>query len=484
MHRILRTFASKPKESEPKPTTSRKNDNSVLSKLPYEVLENILTYAWHGQFTGLPGGGEFIFDDPRQMLSNEYEAPATNEITDDTIREILGEPTGPKPRLPPLQPAPHTRLTSSANWAGTNGTGVFLGTETYVHLSLVCSTWHEIMLDLAKEYVSLPTLKKFHEYATLLEVDVSRDEVLLRVKDQRDGKEKRSATDGQESPARVSKSAEKARRLCRSLHIDIPTGNLSMVPSWNDIPTIIQPLSSLTHLLLTASEPHPALLSLLANLPQTITTLDIHISSPFAYKPLVMGSAAAPMNTSATIAQTQAEMARRERGRKHLESLRLGVENVKHVLINVIDPVLLGSLLEGFGSMEPAAPPESSESGAKKHVDRDSTGIYASRALQTVTLQGTHDLTCREITHTISHSSTIHTLKLYPHTNRVQPALHADSLQWWNAVQALENEAWFPALEKLVVQLPNGYLEKSPELERIQQACDKRSVVVDVQRLS
>lgn len=158
-----------------------------------------------------------------------------------------------------------------------------------------------------------------------------------------------------------------------------------------------------------------------------------------------------------------------------MESLREGVRNIKHVLINVIDPVLLGSLLEGFGSME-----------TSMTNNRNSTTVYASPALQTVTLQGMHDLTCPEITRTISHSSTIHTLRLYPHANRLPSRKIGalDGLKGWNAVGALENEAWFPALEKLVVQLPSGYFEQSPQLEMIREACSGRGVLVDVERPS
>ena len=179
------------------------------------------------------------------------------------------------------------------------------------------------------------------------------------------------------------------------------------------------------------------------------------------------------MNTAATIAQTQMEMARRETGRRNMESLRSGVSNIKHVLINVIDPVLLGSLLEGFGSME----------ASTMTNNRSSTTIYASHALQTVTLQGMHDLTCPEITRTISHSSTIHTLRLYPHANRLPNPAHVDGVKAWNAVRALENEGWFPALERLIIQLPGGYPKQSLQLERIREACSKRGVQVDVERL-
>jgi hypothetical protein len=476
MHRIFRTLHSKsPRRDDRSKNKSKRtsqNDNSPLSKLPYEVIENILAYAWHGDPTGLPGGGSYIFDDPRTLFKDASEP---ERISDEgTPSELVPDPDLPQQgaahALPALAPAPHTRLTNAA-WAARNGTGVFLGTETYLSLALVCVMWREIMLDITKTYVSLPSLKKFHEYAKVLEIDVPRDDVLTRVKDSHEkGKSAHEANGINEVV--LSKSAEKARRLCRSLHIDIPTGNLTMVPSWHDIPTIIAPLKSLTYLILTAAEPHPALLSLFTTLPPTLTMLDIHISSPFAYKPLMMGGAGGPMNTAATIAQTQMEMTRRETGRRNMESLRSGVSNIKHVLINVIDPVLLGSLLEGFGSIETSTT-----------NNRSSTTVYASRALQTVTLQGMHDLTCPEITRTISHSSTIHTLRLYPHTNRLPNPALVDGVKRWNAVRALENEAWFPALERLIVQLPGGHLKQSPQLERIREACSKRGVQVDVERL-
>jgi hypothetical protein len=492
MYRLLRNLQSKsPKHDEKSKHKSRtaQNDNSLLSKLPYEVIENILVYAWHGDPTGLPGGGSYIFDDPRtqseaETTSLDGEDEPTTGTGSGSGSGLVPDPDLPRQgvgihALPALPPAPHTRLTNAA-WAATNGTGVFLGAETYLSLAGVCVMWREMMLDITRTYVSLPSLKKFHEYARVLEIDAPKDGALSRLKDSQDkadrAREGGGHGTGVEGAVALSKGAEKARRLCRSLHIDIPTGNLTMVPSWHDIPAILAPLTSLTYLILTAAEPHPALLALLTALPATLVTLDIHISSPFAYKPLVvLGGAGGPMNTSATIAQTQAEMARRETGRRSMESLREGVRNIKHVLINVIDPVLLGSLLEGFGSMETSTTD-----------DRSSTTVYASPALQTVTLQGMRDLTSPEITRTISHSSTIHTLRLYPHANRLPSPKHEalDGLKGWNAVRALENEAWFPALEKLVVQLPSGYLKQSPQLERIRAACSKRGVLVDVERLS
>ena len=467
MHRLLRTLHSKSQrpDEKQKPQRPPQTENSPLFKLPYEVLENILTYAWHGDPTGLPGGGSYVFEDPRVVFVSEFEQDAmSTELAPDPDL-----PQGGAPAWPALLPAPHTKLTNSA-WAGRQDAGVFCGTETYLSLALVCVAWREIMLNVTKTYVSLSSLKKFLEYESVLEIDGPRDDVQPRFKDVQQGKE----SSGAERVRNLSKSAEKARRLCRSIHIDIPTGNLTMVPSWHDIPAILAPLTSLTHLIITAAEPHPAFLSLLAALPPTITTLDIHISSPFAYKPLFLGAAATPMNTSATIAQTQAEMARRtEAGKTNLESLRSGVGKVKHIFINVIDPVLLGSLLEGFGSME--------KSTIKDATSRASTTIYASRALQTVTLQGLHDLTCPEITRTISHSSTVRTLRLYPHTSQPR-SRRIDLVGRWKAVEALENKAWFPALENLIVQLPGGDPKQSLQLEKMRKACSKRGVCVDVER--
>ncbi|PVG00808.1 hypothetical protein CPB86DRAFT_754398 [Serendipita vermifera] len=414
-----------------------------ILNLPYEVLETILTYAWHGDPTGLPGSGIFI---------NFVNA---NPIVSMNIT---------------LSPNPHNRLTSSVQALGTGELGVFMGQRTFVRLSLVCSMWNEIMQNVVKTYVSLPSLRKFEAYSRLvragLPVDSPQQE-LTRKEDRRTSWKPSisSSSDSKRDSIRLDafEAAQKARRLCRALHVHIPTGNLSMVPSWDMIPPLISQLPALTHLMLTASEAHPAIHhSLLQNLPPTIATLDIHISTPYKYqRPVLLHVKAG------------------SKGETQIEGLRRGLCGVKSFLVNVLDVDLLGSLLEGFGTAYEPSP----ASSLLPETESSKGQGYSSPALQSLTLLGPHDLTDPNITRTVSHSPSIHTLKLYPRSSRgpVRTFINIDPFTPWNAVDALSNEAWFPALENLVVQLPQ-FEKTTPELDRIKAVCEKRGVRVRVEQ--
>ncbi|CAG8527924.1 12602_t:CDS:1 [Acaulospora colombiana] len=259
--------------------------------------------------------------------------------------------------------------------------------------------------------------------------------------------------------------------------------------------------------MLTASEAHPAIHhSLLHNLPQTILTLDIHISTPYKYqRPVLLHVKAG------------------SKGESQLEGLRRGLSGVKSFLVNVLDVDLLGSLLEGFGTAYEPTPSSSLLPEAESNKGQG----YSSPALQSLTLLGPHDLTDPNITRTVSHSPSIHTLKLYPRSSRpiprftvappastdqtapsppttgttinppaspsqatsgtgtgggpVRTFINIDPFTPWNAVDALSNEAWFPALENLVVQLPQ-FEKTTPELDRIKAVCEKRGVRVRVEQ--
>jgi hypothetical protein len=459
-----------------------------------------------------------MFDDPRVLVSFPISSPFQNSGTDAAQGSDTNNPNvvNANPIVSmniTLSPNPHNRLTSSVQALGTGELGVFMGQRTFVRLSLVCSMWNEIMQNVAKTYVSLPSLRKFEAYSRLvragLPIDTPQQE-LTRKEDKRTSWKPSisSSSDSKRESIRSDafEAAQKARRLCRALHVHIPTGNLSMVPSWDMIPPLMSQLPVLTHLMLTASEAHPAIHhSLLHSLPPTVVTLDIHISTPYKYqRPVLLHAKAGG------------------KGELQIEGLRRGLSGIKSFLVNVLDIDLLGSLLEGFGtSYEP------STSSSLLPVEEESDGTnkaqgYSSSALQSLTLLGPHDLIDPNITKTVSHSPSIHTLKLYPRSSRpiprftvappastdqitplpptttsnppasptqttstgggpVRTFINIDPFTPWNAVDALSNEAWFPALENLVVQLPQ-FEKTTPELDRIKAVCEKRGVRVRVEQ--
>lgn len=414
---------------------------SPIETLPYEILESILVLAWHGE-GGLPGNTTFVFDNPID-IQQTLDAGSTQLVTN-----------------------PYKDLSSSIKAAGAGHT-MTKSSTTYAQLSLVCRAWHSIMRDVVRMHVSLPNLRKLEQYMRF--ISVQRPSTMVESSQSEQDASSSKVTGGQQRV--LSEEANSNRRLCRSIHFDIPTGNLTMVPSWNDVQPIIKTLPLLTHIMITAAEPHPALHALLAELPATVTTLDIHISSHYKYK------RPQPINN------------RRYFGS---ETLRNGLANVKHLLLNVLDPDLLESLLEGFGvsaekvkmdeedttsginGLSAAAPVEMLMSKGKIPPK----AIYSSNALQTLTIYGPHDLNASCFTNTVAHSSTIHTLKIYPHSSR--PVL-CDPFKYWNAVVALKNEARFPRLDQLVVQLPQ-FEETTPELDEIKRVCQNRGVQVRVEK--
>jgi len=445
-----------PTRQRPHRAPPRPQEPSPITELPYEIVENILIFAWHGDTTGLPGSGSFLFDTPRAASSNDT----------DTTTELL--------------PNPHTRLTSS-NDASRSSAGRFPSEEEYKRLSLVCSQWHEIMQDVVKMFVPLTSLWSFRAYSQIVGIEVpSSSGSSSESEEQSEGTPKKKTKGGSSKRKEILDPKEvenKARRLCQSVHIDIPTGNLSMVPSWSSILPILQRLHNLSHLMLTVAEPHPALFDLLGSLPHTITTLDIHISSPYVYKrpTLPTQMSIAPMSSSGAT------------------KLRDGVSGVRHLLVNVLDPLLLECLLEGFGSCVDNIHSGSGSKQANSSTTRGSKIIYSSPSLQTLIIQGPHDLTSSHITNTVSHSHTIHTLKLYPHIScsnsspsfspsysRLDNSISGDPLRMWNVDQALANEAWFPALEVLIVQLPL-FEESTPALDETRRVCKERGVRVSVE---
>jgi hypothetical protein len=427
---------------------------SPIETIPYELLESILVLAWHGE-DGLPGNTTFVFDNPIDMQQ------ALNVVSNAASLGAAGL------GVTQLQTNPYKDLSSSIKATGAGYTTTKSAT-TYIQLSLVCRTWHSIMRDVVRMHVSLPNLRKFDQYMRF--ISLQRPPAIVGNL-QTDQQEASSPKNSAEQQTTLSEEAISNRRLCRSIHFDIPTGNLTMVPSWNDVPPIIKSLPLLTHIMITAAEPHPALHALLAELPPTVTTLDIHISSQYKYK------------------KPQLLQNRRYFGS---ESLRNGVANVKHLLLNVNDPDLLESLLEGFGvSAEKLKEEEESgtilgtgAAGVASGEPLASAGkvppktIYSSNALQTLIVYGPHDLNASCFTNTVAHSSTIHTLKIYPHSSR--PAI-SDPFKHWNAVVALTNEVRFPRLEQLVVHL-SRFEETTPELDEIKRVCLKRGVQVQVEK--
>ncbi|KAG8826493.1 hypothetical protein FRC17_008211 [Serendipita sp. 399] len=328
-------------------------------------------------------------------------------------------------------------------------------------------------------YVSIPTLHGLQEYARIIGAPYLTGRF---PKDSLKAQGKASSRNTVDShPAGALDDTERAllaRRLCRTIHINIPTGNLTMIPSWSDIPVLTLPiqiptgvkssLDSLTHIIFTVKEPHPAFFAYLAGgLPSSVKVLDIHISSPYIYKRPVLNRASS--NTREA-------------------DLRSGLSHVNHLLINVLDPLLLACILEGFGSTY-SEPSTSQNPQVVAILDEESKAaarrsqIYSSPSLQTLTLHGPHLLTHPTITDTISHSPTIHTLTLYPHAPKVPGDMLApcNALSVWNAPLALQNEAWLPALERLVVRKPTPEARDEEELAKIKEVCEKRRVQVIVE---
>ncbi|KAG9021196.1 hypothetical protein FS842_006766 [Serendipita sp. 407] len=256
-----------------------------------------------------------------------------------------------------------------------------------------------------------------------------------------------------------------------------------MIPSWSDIPTLTLPIETatgltssfdaLTHIIFTVSEPHPAFFAYLAGgLPSSVKVLDVHISSPYIYKrPVLNRSGGASPNS------------------REVE-LRRGLSQVKHLLVNVLDSLLLACILEGFGASYNEPSPQDAQVafilGEEPQTSSRRSELYSSPSLQTLTLHGPHSLIHPTITDTISHSQTIHTLTLYPHSPKAPDDMSApcSALSVWNAPLALQNEAWLPALERLVVRrLPSDAREET-ELTKIKEVCKKRRVQVVIEMSS
>ncbi|KAG8841469.1 hypothetical protein FRB91_004983, partial [Serendipita sp. 411] len=221
---------------------------SPMARLPFEVLENILVFAWHGQTSGLPGNGNFVFHNPR-AIANTNGPVGTSNHSALTFGSTFGS----------LLSNPHTKL-STANEHNGSFVGDFPVVVTYHTLSLVCKRWRKAMYNVARMYVSIPSLTSLQKYSKVVDAPYQTGRFAREYR-----------TDGDQGKASSVDDPERvllARRLCRTIHFNIPTGNLSMIPSWSDIPTLTLPIETatgltssfdaLTHIIFTVSEPHPA----------------------------------------------------------------------------------------------------------------------------------------------------------------------------------------------------------------------------------
>ncbi|CAG7847065.1 SubName: Full=Uncharacterized protein {ECO:0000313/EMBL:CCA75054.1} [Serendipita indica DSM 11827] len=497
-----------PTKFEGKPKINGNGGPITFTDLPYELVESILIYAWHADPHGLPAGGTFRFYNPH---------------TEDNDHS----------------PNPHNKLSTAI--AGQKvDQYTEAGKRTYCRLALVSRMWYQIMQDVVKMYVAIPSLGALMTYARFVGAPLYTSSI-ARIRISIEGDSSSDENDGQNSSsshrfaewvagkldrarrtrlesvsrdangsAKVdSKTIDDSRRLCRTIHVNIPSGNLTTVPAWADITTLLAPTTlpapssghgaeeqelqkeitfdALTRLIITAAEPHPGLFAFLSNgLPKTLTTLDIHVSSPYIYVRPVVSLPSGIAKLSATAEQ------------------RRGVEHIQHLLVDVLQIELLEVILEMFGSFPLLLKAETDygrypsdveellaaiTGDEKKDVMKvpRHEGIYTSPSLKTLALYGPHTLTHAAISDTVSHIPTIHTLSLYRHavSDPFEVSSSCYRLSRWDAPKALDNEAFFPGLERVVVQmrpLDVTSAEEEEELSLITDVCEKRKVGVIVER--
>lgn len=377
-----------------------------MTSLPSEIVEMILIFVWHGPgIAALPGNGEFqpTYHDPTPIDVPQYMSHDAYSALHTSAGSIHPD-IGLYPRL-----------------------------ENYRRLSLVHSSWHIAMQRIALTYVSLTDLGAIERYSKVINWQGSS-----------------GACD--QSPQLLTPSQQRSRLLCRTLHAHFATGNLTLVPSWPVTAQLLPNLPSLTHLIITAAEAHPALGGLLDSLPPTVRELDIHISSVYKYK-------------------------------MPLKEIRLdAVKNVTHLLLSAYDVAFLQKALEPF--TPPVVPrstvaPQAVLSAASSTTpppdieELPAVVMHSHASLHTLSLVGPHHLTDAWFEAT-SHLTSIKTLKLY---ELHAPGRAATSSDAWALRDALNHAPWLPKLEQVYVQ--RGFASGLRDEEvwgHIITACGKRGV--------
>ena len=379
-----------------------------MSSLPPEIVEIILTYVWHGPgVAALPGNGQFqpTYHDPTPIDVPQHvnqDAFSALQTTAGSIHPDIGL----YPRL-----------------------------ENYRRLSLVHSSWHIAMQRIALTFVSLTDLGTIERYSKVINW--------------------RGSTGGEESyhqsPQPLTPSQHRSRLLCRTLHTHFATGNLSLVPSWSSMAQVLPNLPSLTHLIITAAEAHPALGSLLDSLPPTVRELDIYISSVYKYK-------------------------------MPLKDIRLdAIKLVTHLLLSAYDVKFLQKALEPFtppviprpSATPQAVLPEPGPATSPPNIEVVPAVMYPHASLHTLSLVGPHCLTDPWFEAT-SHLAGIKILKLY---ELDAPGRAAPTSDAWALGDALDHAPWLPKLERVYLQrgLASG-LRDEEAWGRVVTACGKRGV--------
>ena len=381
---------------------------SGISRLPSEIVEIILTFVWHGPgVAALPGNGQF---QPTYYDPTPIDVPLYSNATS------------------------YSALQTSANSIHPD-IGLYPRLENYRRLSLVHSSWYIAMQRIALTYVSLTDLGTVERYRKVINW--------------------RSSTGDEESydepPQPLTPSQQRSRLLCRTLHAHFATGNLSQVPSWSSITQLLPNLPSLTHLIVTAAEAHPALGDVLNSLPPTVREVDIYISSVYKYK-----------------------MPLRE---VHLDA----VKNVTHFLLSAYDVEFLQKPLESFAPSVVSRPSAAAQASLPvpvsvvpvPDVEELPTIVHPHASLHTLSLVGPHCLMGPWFEAT-SHSTSIKTLKLY---ELHAPGRAAPTFDGWALGDALNHTPWLPKLERVYVQrgLASG-LKNEGIWGHIITACGKRGV--------
>jgi len=408
--RFVEALASKPKQQRRQQPASQNLVQEVLpvagmSSLPSEIVEIILTYVWHGPgIAALPGNGEFqpTYHDPTPIDAPQY-------MNHDTYSALQTSAGSIHPDI-----------------------GLYPRLENYRRLSLVHTSWHTAMQRIALTYVSLTDLGAIERYSKIIDW--------------------RSSTEAyDQSPQLLTPFQQRSRLLCRTLHAHFATGNLTLVPSWPVIAQLLPNLPSLTHVIITAAEAHPALGGLLESLPPTVRELDIHISSVYKYK-------------------------------MPLQKIRLeAVKNITHLLLSAYDVTFLQKALEPFTppviSRSPAAPQAVLPASGSATLSSDVEGlpgiVHPHASLSTLSLAGPHCLTDIWFEAT-SHLTSIKTLMLY---ELHAPGRAAPTTDAWALGEALNHAHWLPKLDRVYVQrgLASG-LKDEEAWGHIVTACGKRGV--------
>lgn len=415
--RRLLALPSKRKQQRRQQTISNTLVQEVLpiagmSSLPSEIVEIILTYVWHGPgIAALPGNGQF---------QPTYHDPTPIDVPQHIVQDAFSA-------LQTTAGSIHPDI------------GLYPRLENYRRLSLVHSSWHIAMQRIALTFVSLTDLGTIERYSKVINWrGTTRDN---------------DSCD--QSPQLLTPSQQRSRLLCRTLHTHFATGNLSLVPSWSSMSQVLPNLPSLTHLIITAAEAHPALGSLLDSLPPTVRELDIYISSVYKYK-------------------------------MPLKEVRVdAIKNLTHLLLSAYDVRFLQKALEPF--TPPVIPRPSTTPQAvlpdlglatptpSSNVEATPAIVHPHASLHTLSLVGPHSLTDSWFEAT-SHSTGIKVLKLY---ELDAPGRAAPTSDAWALGDALNHASWLPRLEQLYLQrgLASG-LRDDEVWGHIVTACGKRGVYV------